>query len=209
MERTVNVTEKNQPVIKNRTKKMVLTAMLGALSTVLMVLQFPMPFSPSFVQMDFSELPVMIGGLLMGPGYGTAIAVLKVLIHLLLNGTATMGIGELTNLIGSLSYVLPASLFYFAGKTKKRGGTALVIGTISAAVLMTLANAFVIFPLYTGVFGMTMEQFIEMTAAVNPLVNNMITMMLFSLLPFNLFKYGLTSVITWFTYKRISRVVKG
>ena len=210
MERTITVTaEKNQPVIKNRTKKLVLTAMLGALATVLMLLEFPMPFSPSFVRMDFSELPVMIGGLLMGPGYGAAIAVLKVLISFLLNGTTTMGVGELANLIGSLSYVLPASLFYFAGKTKERGRTALLLGTACASVILTLANAFIVFPLYVRLLGMTTGQLIQMGSVVNPLVTDMVTMMLFSILPFNLFKYGVTSVITWFTYKRVSRAVKG
>lgn len=211
MERTINAVtmEKNQPVVKNRTKKLVLTAMLGTLATVLMLLEFPIPFAPSFVRMDFSELPVMIGGLLMGPVYGAAIAVLKVLISFLLNGTTTMGVGELANLIGSLAYVLPASLFYFAGKTKKRGRTALLIGTACASAILTLANALVVIPLYVRLFGMTTAQIVQMGTVVNPLVTDLVTMMLFSILPFNLFKYGVTSVITWFTYKRISRAVKG
>ena len=209
MERTMNAVERNQPVVKNRTRKLVLTAMLGTLAAGLMLLEFPMPFSPSFVRMDFSELPLMIGGLLMGPGYGAAAAIVKVLISLLLHGTTTMGVGELANLIGSLSYVLPASLFYFAGKTKKRGRSALVIGTICASVILTLANAFIVFPLYVRLFGMTTEQLVQMASVVNPLVSNLVTMMLFSILPFNLFKYGITSVITWFTYKRVSGVVKG
>lgn len=204
----VRTDNRNRSGVKDRTKKIVVTGMLGALSAVLMVFEFPVPLSPTFVKMDFSELPVMIGGFLMGPLYGSAVALIKVLLHFVLHGTTTMGVGELANLIGSLAYVVPASLFYFAGKTKKRGGQALVLGTVTTSIVMTLANAFVVFPLYIRLFGMTQEALIQMGTVTNPLVTNMLTMAVFSILPFNLFKYGVVSLITWFVYKKVSRALK-
>lgn len=194
--------------IKDHTKKIVITGMLGALSAVLMVFEFPVPLSPTFVKMDFSELPVMIGGFLMGPLYGAAVALIKVLLHFVLHGTTTMGIGEMANLIGSLSYVVPASAFYFARKTKKRGALALILGTATTSIVMTLANAFVVFPLYIRMFRMTQEALVQMGTVTNPLVTNMLTMAVFSVLPFNLFKYGVVSLITWFTYKKVSKALR-
>ena len=105
---------------RNSTRRLVLTAILGAISTLLMILEFPMPLIPPFVKMDFSELPVILGGFIMGPVDGTLIAVIKVVLNLLINGTTTAGIGELANLIYSLGYMLPAVFIYHKIKTKKK-----------------------------------------------------------------------------------------
>ena len=57
----VNVSSKQKSRIA--THKMIQIAMLGAIATVLMMFEFPMPFlAPSFYEFDFSELPVLIGG---------------------------------------------------------------------------------------------------------------------------------------------------
>ena len=39
------------------------TALLAALSAFLMTLEIPLPFAPSFYQIDLSEVPVLLGGL--------------------------------------------------------------------------------------------------------------------------------------------------
>ena len=74
---------------RSKTKKMVLTAVLGAISGILMLLEFPLPFIPPFVKMDFSELPVILGGFIMGPVNGALIAVIKIVLNFLFNGTST------------------------------------------------------------------------------------------------------------------------
>ena len=105
----------------NKTKKMVLTAVLGAISGILMLLEFPLPLIPPFVKMDFSELPVVLGGFIMGPLNGSLIAVIKIVLNFLLNGTSTAGVGEIANLIYSLGYMLPAVFIYHKFRSKKRG----------------------------------------------------------------------------------------
>ena len=96
----------------NRTsaKKIVLVGVFGAISTVLMLLSFNVPFIPTFVKLDFSDLPVLLGGYLLGPLHGSLIALIKVLLNFFYNGSMTFGIGETVNLIGSLSFMLPAVL---------------------------------------------------------------------------------------------------
>ena len=97
----------------NRTsaKKIVLVGVFGAISTVLMLLSFNVPFIPTFVKLDFSDLPVLLGGYLLGPLHGSLIALIKVLLNFFYNGSMTFGIGETVNLIGSLSFMLPAVLY--------------------------------------------------------------------------------------------------
>ena len=49
-------------VSRYATKQIILVGLFGALSTILMLLEFSLPFIPPFVKMDFSELPVILGG---------------------------------------------------------------------------------------------------------------------------------------------------
>ena len=89
-----------------------LIAFFSALSAILMFFDFPLPIAPSFMKMDLSELPVIIGGFILGPVPCITISVLKVLIKFMIKGTSTMFFGELANLIGSIAYALPSSIIY-------------------------------------------------------------------------------------------------
>ena len=74
--------------------------MLGALAFVLMFFEFPLPFlAPSFYELDFSEVPVLIGTFSMGPLAGVAIEALKILLKLLFKGTSTFYVGDFANFI--------------------------------------------------------------------------------------------------------------
>ena len=191
-----------------RTKCIVMTGMLGAISFILMLFELPMFFVPGFIKMDFSELPIMIGGFLMGPVWGSIVALLKIVLKLIFKGTSTGGVGELANLAGALCYVLPASLIYGRNKSRKSAALGMAVGTVLTSIVMVLCNTFVTFPLYMRLFQMDEAMIVGMTQQVNPLASNMLTVMLFSILPFNLFKFGVVSVITMLVYKRISRAVK-
>ncbi len=191
-----------------RTKCIVMTGMLGAISFILMLFEFPVFFVPGFIKLDLSELPIMIGGFLMGPVWGSAVAVIKIVLKLIFKGTTTGFVGELANLVGSLCYLLPASIIYMKKKTKKHAAIGMAIGTLVTSIAMVLCNTFVTFPLYMKLYEMDEAMIIGMTQAVNPLCNNMLTVMMFSIFPFNLLKYGVVSVITLLVYKRISKAVR-
>ena len=146
----------------NRTsaKKIVLVGVFGAISTVLMLLSFNVPFIPTFVKLDFSDVPVLLGGYLLGPLHGSLIALIKVLLNFFYNGSMTFGIGETVNLIGSLSFMLPAVLYYQRRLNFKSAVISLVIGTISATVVLLTANYFVMFPLYATAMNFPMEKIV-------------------------------------------------
>ena len=96
---------------------MTATAMLSALSFVLFFIQFSTPLTPEFLKMDISELPALIGSFSMGPVYGVLICLIKNLLHLTI--TSTGGVGELSNFLLGVAFVLPAGLIYGRHKTKK------------------------------------------------------------------------------------------
>ena len=107
-----------------KTRKMVMTAMLAAVSSVLMFFSFNVPLMPGFIKMDFSELPALIASFALGPVSGVAVCLVKNLVNLFF--TTTGGVGELSNfLLGSL-FVAPAGIVYRkikgAGGLPHRGG---------------------------------------------------------------------------------------
>lgn len=186
---------------------LVMMSLFGAISAVLMVFEFHVPFIPPFIKMDFSEVPVIFSGFLMGPIYGVYVACIKILLNFLLNGTTTFGIGELVNLIGSMSYVLPAAYWYSRKDcTKKAAIKGIALGTITTTFVLVLLNYFIMFPLYAKVMDFPLEAIVNATSATNPLVHDPFTLMIFMLLPFNLFKYGLTGIVTMMLYPRLEKV---
>ena len=56
------------------------TGILSAMGAVLMALEFPVPFMPSFVKFDFSELPALLATFSMGPVSGVLVCLVKNLI---------------------------------------------------------------------------------------------------------------------------------
>lgn len=190
------------------TNKLVLIAMMGAISAILMLLEFSVPFAPYFLEMDFSELVVIIAGFVMGPIEGMLVILIKVLLNLLSSGTKTMGVGELMNFCVSAFYLLPAVLFYRRHRSKKGAVISLIISTLFVSVMAVLVNAFVMFPMYASLYGMPLDALVEMGKAVNPYVNSFLTLMLWSVLPFNLLKYTIVSVVTFLVYKRLAGVLR-
>ncbi len=195
---------------RSKLRTTVQIGMLGAVAAVLMLLEFPVPFLvPPFVKMDFSELPVLIGTFAMGPVAGVLIELVKNLLNLVLNGTTTAGIGELSNFVIGCAFVVPAGLIYKKNKSKKNALIGMSVGTVFMAAMGCLSNAFVMFPLYSTLMGIPMEQFIAMGTAINPAVDNMVTFIILCMVPFNLMKGIVISLITLFLYKRLRVLLKG
>ena len=107
------ILQRGNAVERSRTRTIAQVAMLGAVAGVLMNLEFPIPFlAPSFYQLDFSEVPVMVGTFAMGPVAGILIELVKILVHLVTKGTMTAGVGDVANFLFGCAYVVPAGLIY-------------------------------------------------------------------------------------------------
>lgn len=206
------VVNKQIQVTGNRSKlrTMVQIAMLSAVSTVLMMFEFPIPFlAPPFIKMDFSEIPVLVGTFAMGPLAGVVIELLKNILHFVTYGTTTGGIGELSNFFIGCAFAVPAGIFYRKRKTRKNAVLGMATGTLLMVIMGCLSNAFVMFPLYSVVMGIPMDSFIAMGTAIHPAIDNMVTFVVLCMVPFNLVKGIIISMITLLLYKRLKVVLKG
>ena len=198
-----------QPAKETKTAQAVaFIGMLGALAAVLMMLEIPLPFAPSFLKMDFGELPGLFAGFFLGPAAGAGVVFVKIALKLLFKGTSTAYAGDFSNLTGSLIFVLTAAFIYKKNKTKKGAIIAMVVSTAVVSVVYIFLNAFIMFPLYSSLYGLPMDVIIGMGSAVNPFVHDELTMMLWAVLPFNLVKYSLTSLITFLLYKRCGNALR-
>lgn len=192
-----------------RVKKIAFIGLMGAVSAVLMLLRFPIPFMPPFLSFDLSGVMEMMGGLMFGPLEALCIIVVKILLQLVMQGSMSLGTGELQNFILSSAYVLPAVLIYHRKKTKKSAIVGMTVSSIVVAVVAVITNLYLIIPFYVKLFGMSMDDIISMCSAVNPAMKDTMSLVIFGLVPFNLIKYGATSVVTFIIYKRLSGVIRG
>lgn len=193
-----------------RVRMMVQIAVLGAAATVLMALEFPVPFlAPPFYKLDFSEIPVLVGAFALGPAAGAAIELLKVLLHMLLQGTQTAGVGDLANFLIGCSYVIPAAMIYRSKKTRRRAVAGLAAGSVCMVFAGCVMNAFVLLPTYAAAFRVPVESFVEMGAAIHPAINSLFRFCLLAVGPFNLLKGIADAAVTLLIYKRIRGLLKG
>lgn len=191
---------------QHNVRYMTVTAMLSAVAFALMFFEFSIPFLvPSFIQMDLSELPALIGAFAMGPWYGVIICLIKNLIHLLI--TTTGGVGELSNFILGAAFVLPAGLIYQRKKTKKNAVIGSVLGAVFMALLSVASNYFIVYPVYTAF--LPMDTILAMYQEILPSADTLLKCLVIFNMPFTFVKGMLSVIITLLIYKHISPIIKG
>ena len=193
---------------KQYVRRLVMVALFGALSFVLMLFKFNVPILSPFADFDFSALPELLGGFILGPVDAIAIIILKILLKLVFQGTNSMFTGEITNVILSVAYVLPAVLYYRKNRTKKGALIGIVIGTAASIVVAIFTNIFITFPFFMWLYGMSWDDILNTFSAINPWIKSIPTMVAFSVVPFNLVSRVVTSLITLLVYKRLSVPLK-
>lgn len=191
------------------TKNMVLIAMFGALSGVLMYIQMPVPFAPPFYKLDLCDVPVLIGSFTMGPLAGVLIAAVKILISLVLRGTQTAGVGEFSNWVQACSLSVPAALLYAHKKTKHSAFAGMAIGVAVMVAVACLTNTYIMLPAYAKAFHMPIDALVAMGTAVNPRIDTLMAFVLLAVAPFNLLKGTVVALVTALIYKRVSVIIKG
>ena len=182
--------------------------MLSALAVILMLFEIPLPFAPAFYEIDFSEVPVLVGCFAMGPLAGVLIELIKIIMNFIINGTITAGVGEIANLLIGCAFVVPAGIIYKKHRSRKSAIIGMATGTIFMTFVGCFLNAFILLPAYAKAFQMPIEALVEMGAAVNGSVNSLLTFVMFAVAPFNLLKGVLVSLIVLLIYKKISPVFR-
>ncbi len=190
--------------------RIAITAVFAALSGILYLIRIPLSFAfPSFLEMNFSDVPALIGTFALGPVSGSLIVLVKILIKLLIHGTSTAFIGELADLIMGLGFVIPAGIIYKKNRTVKGAVIALAAGGLSSTACSLLANRFILIPFFANLMGMDALVGVMSSLFPNCTADTFYSYYIWcSALPFNLLRCVIAALITFPVYKRISNVIK-
>lgn len=202
---TINASEKRGVKKSINVRCMAMTAMLSAVAYILMFLEFSVPFMPSFIKMDLSELPALIGAFSFGPVCGVIICLIKNLLHLFI--TTTGGVGELSNFILGVAFVLPAGLVYRYKKTKKMALIGSLSGTIIMGVVSVVSNNFLVYPVYYNF--MDKDLILAAYQMIAPSMKSILQCLVCFNMPFTILKGLLSVIITFLIYKPLSQILKG
>ncbi len=193
---------------ENKTKIMIRIAMLTAAATILFLFDVPLPFvAPPFYELDLSNVASLIGGFAMGPMAGVSIEFLKNLINLMIDGSITGGVGELSNFLTSCAFVIPASVIYKMSKTKKSAFFGLVTGVVIMTVFGLFSNLFVMIPTYSKALKIPIDAIVSMGSKIHPSINSVSDLVWWCVVPFNLLKGVIVSAVTFVLYKKIRKIL--
>ncbi|MCF0117619.1 MAG: ECF transporter S component [Bacilli bacterium] len=194
---------------KNWTKFIVRIGIFGSIATILYVvplLQFKIPFFPSFLEFHFDEIPVFIAGFAYGPL--TALGILFVKTIIKLPFTSTVCVGELADFIYSAVFILPASLIYKKRRTFKFALLGILIGTVCQMAVSVTVNVYLMIPFYVKMYGMTEETLLAICQLANPKIKDAKwSLGLIGILPFNAIKDFIVVVLTLLVYKSTRKLI--
>lgn len=192
---------------RSRLFYMARVGVLAAMSAILMLFEIPLPFAPSFYKLDLSEVPVLIGCFALGPVAAAVIEGIKILIHLLISGTQTAGVGEIANFLIGCAFCIPAGVVYRARHTKAGALSGMALGTALMAAVGGVLNAYVLLPVYAKAFSMPIDALVSMGTAVNSRIQSLAGFVLLAVVPFNIVKGVVVSLIVFLIYKKISKLL--
>ena len=155
---------------------------MGTISLVLFFLNFPLPFLPPYLKIDFSDVPAMMAALIFSPMAGVIVIGIKNVLYWLVSGAGDP-IGVLANFVAGLMFVVPVSILYHKFKGVKSIITGLITGTVIMALGMSVLNYFFILPAYGWFMGWEMTEQVKWTSV------------LVGILPFNFIKGIVVSLL--------------
>ncbi len=164
-------------------------SILSAMAVVLLYIEFPLLPATPWLKLNVSDVPALLATFIFGPVSGTVVNAIKIGVCLLIRGTSSAFVGDLSNLISGTLYVVVAGIIYKLNKDKVGAIISLVVSSLVFCGIMWLTNQYMLLPFY----GMT-----DSTIVIPALWWTLL---------FNFIKTTLTSVITFFIYKRTHRLL--
>lgn len=168
------------------TRQLVTMALMCAISALFSFVQIPLIPGLTFLTYDPSLMPAMVCGFAFGPGAGFVVGALAAVIHGLVLGE---WVGSMMNIVATLCFVVPAAFVYRRVHTFKGAVAGLALGSAAAVAGAIVAN------LTVGVWF-----WYGSVDAIAPMI-------LPALVPFNLVKTILNSVLTMVVYKAVSNLI--
>ena len=187
--------------------KLVTAAILSAIAAVLQFIEISIPIIPSFVKLDFSDLPALLGAFSLGPAYGVAIQLVKNILHLPFGSSA--GVGEICNFLLGAVFVFTAGMIYKYKKTRTGAVIAAVSGAVAMALVSLPVNYFFVYPAYVKIYNMPLDVILSMYNDILPGTNSLIKALCIFNVPFTFFKGIACAVFSFLIYKPLSSFLKG
>lgn len=168
---------------------MLIISILSTMAFILMIFDFPLPFLPPFLKLDFSDIPVVIIALIFGPAAAIIATLLKSSIYFLLISHEPVGV--VASCLASVILVLG---FYYTIKLAKGSVQYILLSALNISLLilvMVIMNYFVLLPMYSMIINL------------NNLTDNLKVIISVGIVPFNLIK-GIILILTFtLTYYKI------
>lgn len=180
--------------------------MLAAVAIVLQYIEIAIPLMPSFIKLDLSDLPELLGAYAYGPAAGVSIAVVKNVIHML--ASQSVGVGELSNFLLGAAFAFTAGFVYKRIRTKKGALVAGILASLVMGLISYPVNLFIIYPLYYKVMNFPEPAILAMYQALLPSVKSIPDALLIFNLPFTVVKGLLCVAISMVIYKPLSGFLK-
>ena len=192
---------------KEYIRAITVSAIFGAIGFILMLLEFPLAFIiPSFIKMDFSELPALVVTFAFGYPYGILVCLIKNLLHLFV--TTSAGVGELSNFLLGAIFVGVAGIIYKHNKSRKGALIGTLVGALAMAVISIFTNYYIVYPAFSVLYGLPMEAILGMYKELLPVADNLFKALVIFNLPFNFIKGIIDAIICFIIYKKISPILK-
>lgn len=171
---------KNQ---SSRLLKLIILSLFGTISMVLLFLNFPLPFLPPYLKVDFGEVPTLLAALIFSPMAGVIVQLIKNVLYLLFTGAADP-VGVFANFVAGITFVVPISMVYHKFKGNKSLVSGLVVGTIIMTIAMGVLNYYILLPIYSTIMGWG-----DMSSGVK------LSTIFAGVIPFNLVKGVIISIL--------------
>jgi len=200
---------------KTDVRKITVTAMLSAIAFALMFFEFPIPIMPSFIKLDVSDLPALLGAFAIGPVSGVVIELLKNILHILIKGTSSAFVGELSNFLLGAVFAAVAGAVYKVKKNRKGAILAAFLGALAMGLVCLPLNYFVVYPAYVVCYHLPLEAIVGMYQAILgpiatvPTGNALFNCLLVFNVPFTFFKGVLDVILCFLIYKPLSPILHG
>ncbi|CAI9388017.1 ECF transporter S component [Niallia sp. Sow4_A1] len=177
---------------KMNVRKYVLIGMMSSLAYVLMMLKFPIPPFPSYLKVDFSDIPALVAALILGPVAGILVELIKNILDYLITGSETgIPVGHFANFIAGISFILPTYFIYNKIKSKKGMAIGLTLSILIMTALLSLFNYFIMLPFYNALMKIPNDTTILRQTIISAII------------PFNLLKGIIISIIFTLVFSKM------
>ncbi|WP_180808752.1 ECF transporter S component [Staphylococcus sp. 17KM0847] len=177
-----------------QTRQLIIIGVLSAISFILMFIKFPLPFLPPYLTLDFSDVPALLATFTLGPIAGVLVEFIKNLLNFFFYMADP--IGPLANFLAGSSLLLTAYSIYRKKRTTRMLILGLVAGTLIMTLVLSIMNYFVLLPLY----GLIMN--------LSDVAQNLKVIVTAGIIPFNLIKGCIVSILFLMLYNRLKDVLK-